>query len=61
MLSRLYRPFRRFLNSERGATAVEYVLLASAVAGAIAIIVFGFGEVMVDLINELIDSLDGPG
>ena len=36
---------RQFLvNDEHGATAIEYALLASCVAGAIAATVFSFGS-----------------
>jgi pilus assembly protein Flp/PilA len=38
----LYRPLRRFLRDERGATAIEYALIASgisiAIAGAVAVL-----------------------
>jgi pilus assembly protein Flp/PilA len=34
---------RNFLANERGATAIEYSLLATGIAGAIIAIVFGLG------------------
>ena len=35
---------RRLVADDRGATAVEYALLACGIAAAIAATVFGFGE-----------------
>lgn len=34
----------RFLNDERGTTAIEYALIASGIAAAIISIVFGVGN-----------------
>ena len=35
--------FRNFLANERGATAIEYGLLAAGIAGVIIAVVFGLG------------------
>lgn len=45
---------RRFLADERGATAIEYALIASGIAAAIVSIVFGVGtSVMNNLYNKI--------
>ena len=44
----------RFLADERGATAIEYALIASGIAAAIVSIVFGVGtSVMNNLYNKI--------
>jgi len=43
-LSDTRRAAGRFLDDERGATAIEYALIASAVGATIAATVFGFGS-----------------
>jgi pilus assembly protein Flp/PilA len=36
--------FTKFLRSEKGATAIEYGLIAAGIAVAISVVVFTFGE-----------------
>ena len=44
----------RFIADERGATAIEYALIASGIAAAIVSIVFGVGtSVMNNLYNKI--------
>ena len=47
-------PRRR--NSERGASAVEYALLISGIAGLIVIVVFAFGPVVRGNYNDTCDQ-----
>ena len=44
------------LESEDGATAIEYALLASLIAAAIAVTVALVGDEVVDLFQTLVDS-----
>ena len=44
----------RFISDEAGATAIEYALIASGVAAAIAAVVFGLGsEVKATLYDKI--------
>jgi pilus assembly protein Flp/PilA len=44
----------RFISDEAGATAIEYALIASGVAAAIAAVVFGLGsEVKTTLYDKI--------
>ena len=44
----------RFLGDERGATAIEYALIASGIAATIISIVFGVGNTIVNnLYNQV--------
>ena len=53
-LSDTRRAVGRFLADERGATAIEYALIASGIAAAIISIVFGLGNTVV---NNLYDKI----
>ncbi|HQR27738.1 MAG TPA: Flp family type IVb pilin [Nocardioides sp.] len=44
---------------ERGASAVEYGLLITGIAGVIALVVFAFGEQVTLLFSGTCDSLQG--
>jgi Flp pilus assembly pilin Flp len=46
-----------FLASRRGATAIEYSLIAAAIAVAISVVVFAFGEDLQGLIESLTGML----
>jgi pilus assembly protein Flp/PilA len=48
VLSSTTRIAGRFLADERGATAIEYALIASGIGSAIAAIVFGVGTSVVN-------------
>jgi Flp pilus assembly pilin Flp len=45
-------PPRRLWPDDRGATAVEYALMASAIAGVIVVIVFTLGTQVADLFQR---------
>jgi pilus assembly protein Flp/PilA len=48
----------RFLVDERGATAIEYALIASGIGAAIMTIVFGVGNtVLNNLYNKIASAL----
>lgn len=50
----------RYLRLQRGATAIEYGLLAAGIAMAIAVSVFLFGDAIYNLLYEdLPTALDG--
>jgi pilus assembly protein Flp/PilA len=44
----------RFMRDERGATAIEYALIASGIGSAIAAIVFGVGT---SVVNNLYNKI----
>ena len=54
LLSNTRRAASRFLGDERGATAIEYALIASGIAAAIVAIVFGLGS---SIVNNLYDKV----
>jgi pilus assembly protein Flp/PilA len=41
--SRTIRSFREFLRNDSGTTAIEYALIASAIAGVLIAVVMGMG------------------
>jgi pilus assembly protein Flp/PilA len=54
ILSSAVRSAGRFLADERGATAIEYALIASGIGAAIAATVFGVGTTVVtNLYNKI--------
>jgi pilus assembly protein Flp/PilA len=53
-LSDTRRAAGRFLGDERGATAIEYALIASGIGATIVSIVFGLGNTVV---NNLYDKI----
>jgi pilus assembly protein Flp/PilA len=61
MLMKRIRSFGlRYLRLQRGATAIEYGLLAAGIAMAIAVAVFLFGDAIYSLLYEdLATALDG--
>jgi len=44
---------------ERGASAVEYGLLIAGIAALIVIVVFAFGDNLVDIFTSTCDSVNG--
>ena len=54
LLSDTRRAAGRFLADERGATAIEYALIASGIGAAIVSIVYGLGNTIV---NNLYDKI----
>jgi pilus assembly protein Flp/PilA len=61
MLMKRIRSFGlRYLRLQRGATAIEYGLLAAGIAMAIAVAVFLFGDAIYSLLYvDLATALDG--
>ena len=53
-LSYTRRAAGQFLADERGATAIEYALIASGIAATIISIVFGLGN---SIVNNLYDKI----
>ncbi len=51
------RQILAWLISAKGATAIEYSLIAAGIAVTIMIAVFSFGSGMGDLLNDLADYL----
>jgi pilus assembly protein Flp/PilA len=56
-LSSTARAAARFLSDQRGATAIEYALIASGIGAAVAAIVFGVGATVVNNLYGRIASL----
>ena len=50
--------FRRFLANERGATAIEYGLLAAGIAGVIIAVVFGLGTNLTGTFSSVSSALN---
>ena len=48
-----------YLNSEDGATAIEYALIAAGISLAVVASVFAFGEDLETLFLGLTEALDG--
>ena len=48
---------KRFRECKKGATAVEYGLLAAGISLAIVVAVFAFGDDLEDLVQWMIDAL----
>ena len=55
-LSNTKRAAVRFLVDERGATAIEYALIASGIAAAIVSIVFGVGNTVVNSLYNKVNT-----
>jgi pilus assembly protein Flp/PilA len=56
LLTKKRRAAVRFASDERGATAIEYALIASGIAATIVAIVFGIGNTVVTNLYEKISS-----
>lgn len=50
---------RAFAHDERGATAVEYCLIATGIAGAIIAAVLGLGGKVLNMWNGISDKVAG--
>lgn len=59
MLIKLLALKNAYMADEKGATAIEYALIAAGVGLAIIIGVFAFGERLELLFLELSEALDG--
>lgn len=51
--SRVFNVARDRLTDERGATAVEYALISSLIAGVIALTVGGLGAIVLGLFDSV--------
>jgi Flp pilus assembly pilin Flp len=49
--------FKKFLRSEKGATAIEYGLIAAGIALAISVTIFAFGDILQDLFYDGLSTL----
>ena len=56
LLSNTRRDAGRFLGDERGATAIEYALIASGIAAAIISIVFGVGNTIANNLYAAVNT-----
>lgn len=53
--------FSKFLRSSKGATAIEYGLIAAGIAVAIAVVVFALGSTVNNLFGNTLTALLGGG
>jgi len=59
MLLKLLAYKQSFVRSEKGATAIEYGLIAAGIAVAISVVVFTFGSDLRDLFQNMSDRISG--
>lgn len=59
MLLKLWAKHEAFLRSERGATAIEYGLIAAGIAVAISVVVFTFGDELKGLFEDMSGKVAG--
>ncbi|MFN7114804.1 MAG: Flp family type IVb pilin [Alphaproteobacteria bacterium] len=57
MLLKLWAMKESFVRSEKGATAIEYGLIAAGIAVAIAAVVFTFGTELREMFQEAEDKI----
>lgn len=57
---KLFYRHEYFQREETAATAIEYSLIAAAIAVAIMVVVFALGDQIVLLIESLATALSGP-
>lgn len=50
---------KKFIKNESGATAIEYGLIAAAVAVALAAVVFTFGDDIANVFTSLSGTISG--
>lgn len=48
---------KNFKTDERGATAIEYALIAAGIALAVSVFIFQFGDDMYAFFGDLTDAL----
>lgn len=51
------KQFSKFLRSSKGATAIEYGLIAAGIAVAIAVVVFALGSTVKNLFGNTLTAL----
>ena len=59
MIFRLFKLLKCYSSDQTAASAVEYVLLVSAVAMAIVAVVFTMGDSLEIFFNDAADGMDG--
>jgi pilus assembly protein Flp/PilA len=59
-MNRLFsmRSLRDFVHDDSGATAIEYAIIASGIAGAIIVIVMGLGSTLQTKYQSVSDKLN---
>lgn len=55
------KQFSKFLRSSKGATAIEYGLIAAGIAVAIAVVVLALGSTVKNLFGNTLTALLGGG
>ena len=55
------KQFLKFLRSSKGATAIEYGLIAAGIAVAIAVVVFALGSTVNNIFGNTLTALLGGG
>lgn len=61
MLLKLWAKKEAFIRSEKGATAIEYGLIAAGIAVAISVVVFTFGTDLANMFEEMAGKIAGAG
>jgi len=59
MLLKLWAKKEAFMRAEKGATAIEYGLIAAGIAVAISAVVFTFGEDLANLFKDMSGKVSG--
>ncbi len=54
---KLLAKIQAYAMNERGATAIEYGLIAAGIAGGISVVVFAFGDDLADLFSDMSTSV----
>jgi pilus assembly protein Flp/PilA len=53
MLKLIAKAHARFMRDDKGATAIEYGLIAAGIAVGISVVVFAFGDQLVALFEDM--------
>jgi len=61
MLLKLWAKKEAFIRCEKGATAIEYGLIAAGIAVAISAVVFTFGEELAGMFSDMSDTIKDAG
>lgn len=54
---KLLAKIQAYAMDQRGATAIEYGLIAAGIAVGISVVVFAFGDDLADLFSDMSDSV----
>jgi pilus assembly protein Flp/PilA len=55
---KLLAKFEALKSDERGATAIEYGLIAAGIAVGISVVVFAFGDDLAQLFSDMSDDIN---